>query len=103
MDWKKDNIKKRYIDSITDDEAYKIAYLALGKPDDFEILKIERYVNGNNIPHVKIYCKYFETITMEYIEILIGIFNNLDTYSDRFDSVYCQKEIFEQYSIMGFD
>ncbi len=104
MDWKEENPKKRYIDEINSEEARKIAWLAEGCPDEFELLYIVSECNGNNIPHVKIHFKYGEIISGEVVEEYVGIFENLNTYlGETFRSVYCQKEIFEAYAEMGFN
>lgn len=103
MDWKKENIKNRFIYEITDEEAHKIAWFAIGEQEGFSVTKIERTVNGNNIPHVKIFCKYFEIAIMEEVESFIGVFHNLNIYQgDDFGSVYCQREIFDYFKECGF-
>jgi hypothetical protein len=108
MNWKEENKRERYIDEITDEEAYLIAHLALGRPKyDFEVVEVKRECNGNNIPHVTIRCKYVDSIIFEDVETVIGIFDNLNIYHDvcgdgnDFSSVYCQKEIFEEFKKMN--
>ncbi len=104
MDWKKENPKKRYIDDITWNEAEKIAWLAAGSPDEFELLSLDAKCNGNNIPHVELHYRYFEPLAGNGEENYVGIFNNLNTYlGRRFGSAYHQRQIFEAYSEMGFD
>jgi len=102
-DWKKENPKSRYIDSITLEEAKKIAYLALGSPNHFKLLKLETGSPSNNIPHVKIYCKYYEECIHEDLEGVVGIFEDLDTYRDLYHMPHSQKEIIEAYKQMGFE
>lgn len=104
MDWKKENIRTRYIDSITDEEALKIASLSKGCPEKFQLLKVEREVNGNNIPHVKIYYEFFSDVVFEIESDYMGIFRNLDIYTgSHFHSCYCQKEIFDLFKKWGFE
>lgn len=74
------------------------------KEDDFEVTKIEREVNDNNIPHVKIHYKYICSVVHEEIEDYLGIFENLNIYTgDDFGSTYSQKEIFEAFKKMRFE
>lgn len=102
-DWKLENPQARYIDSIKWEEAKTIAHIALGMPSDFKLLKLDAECNGNNIPHVKLYCKYYDNAIHEYIESYVGIFHNLNTYvDDRYHQAYCQRELFETYKQMGF-
>lgn len=104
MDWKAENPKSRYIDSITDEEAHHIAWLASGCPDDFKVLDIERECNGNNIPHVKIKVEYWEPVLCEVYYSRVGIFDDLNTYiAHHFHSAYCQKEIFKYYEQIGLE
>lgn len=104
MDWKKENPKNRYIDDIKWEEAKKIAWIAAGQPEEFELLSLDAKCNGNNIPHVELHYRYFEETTCNGEENYIGIFHNLNTYLGKgFGSAYCQREIFEAYAKMGFD
>ncbi len=104
MDWKKENNKTRYIDSITTEEAIRISFLAMGEPEEFQLIRVDAKSNGNNIPHVEIHFKYLEPTLCEVVEDYIGIFEDLNTYrGKRFGSVYCQKELFEEYKKMGFE
>ena len=104
MNWKQENKRERYIDSITEEEATQLLFLALGKPKDFKLLNIEAYCNGNNIPHVKIFYKVYSPEVGEYYQDYIGIFESLNVYnSSRFASVYCQKEIFKLSNELGFE
>lgn len=104
MDWKQENPKQRYIDSIKWEEAKRIAFLAAGEPDNFELLKLDAESNGNNIPHVKLHYRYYEPILGNGEVNFIGIFSNLNIYSGNyFGSVYCQKELFETFKEFGFD
>lgn len=103
MDWKKENPRLRYIDNIIWEEAKEIAYIASGKPEEFELIEIKAECNGNNIPHVKLYYRYLEPLLGNGEENYIGIFQNLNTYLGRsFSSVYCQYELFKTYDSMGF-
>ena len=102
MDWKRDNIKERYVDSITQEEAHHIAWLASGESDNVEVVSINATSNGNNIPHIEIHYKYYEVTLLEILETKVGIFHNLNTYSgDHYRSCYCQKELFEYYKEIG--
>ncbi len=104
MDWKEENPNKRYIDSITWEEAKMIAFLAAGQPDNFMLLKIDAWCNDNNIPHVKLEYESFDDIFFEKNVNYIGIFHNLNTYmGSNFSSTYCQREVFKAYEEMGFD
>jgi hypothetical protein len=104
MDWKKENPKSRYIDDIKWEEAKKIAFLAAGKPEDFELEELKAECNGNNIPHVKLFYRYYEPILGNGETNFIGIFHNLNTYLGRgFGSVYCQVELFKAFDEMKFD
>jgi len=102
-DWKKENIKNRYIDSLTEEEMYHIAFLAEGKPKDFEVTNYEIRINGNNIPHVTVSTKYYMPELGELFESKVGIFHDLNIYHGRFNSCYCQKEIFEYFKEIGLD
>lgn len=104
MDWKQENPKKRYIDDIKWEEAQRIAYLACGKPEEFELIRIDDRTNGNNIPHVELHYRAFEPLICDGVENYIGIFHNLDTYEGRnFHTPSCQREVHEAYKEMGFD
>ncbi len=104
MDWKKENPKKRFIDDMKWEEAKKIAFLAAGQPEDFELIELRPECNGNNIPHVKLVYRFYESVLGNGGENYIGIFHNLNTYiGQRFGSVYCQAEIFKAYNEMGFN
>lgn len=104
MDWKQENKRERYIDSITKEEATQLLFLALGKPKDFKLLNIQADCNGNNIPHVKIFYKVYSPEIGEYYQDYIGVFASLDVYdSSRFESVCCQKEIFKLFNELGFE
>jgi len=102
MDWKKENPKNRHVDDIKWEEAKKIAFLAAGKPEDFELLELDAQCNGNNIPHVKLKYKYYEPHLGNGEVNYIGIFHNLNTYEGgHFHQVYCQKELFDYYKEIG--
>lgn len=104
MNWKKDNPKTRYIDSIKWEEAELIAYIAAGKPEEFELLKLDARCNANNIPHVELHYRSFEPLICDGIESYIGIFHNLDVYQGRnFHNPYCQRELHEKLKQMQFD
>lgn len=104
MDWKKENPKSRYIDDIKWEEAKKIAFLAAGKPEDFELMELKAECNGNNIPHVKLFYRYYEPILGNGEESYIGIFHNLDVYHGRnFMKPYCQRELHDLLKEMKFD
>lgn len=106
MDWKAENPRKRYIDDITDEEATVIARLAMGVEDDqdFELIEVKSWDDGNNIPHVRITFYYYEVVLHEMMEGQVGIFHNLNTYTGaHFHSPYCQKEIFKKYKEFGFE
>lgn len=102
-DWKKENPKNRYIDDITEKEAKEIAYLATGKLKEFELIRVDASCNPNNIPHVKIYYKGYEPCIHEDVESYIGIFDNLDVYSEGYYKPYCQRELHEKLKEMQFD
>lgn len=104
MNWKQENPKPRYIDSITREEAQKIAWLALGKPDIIEITDVNANCNGNNMPHVKIFCNYYDRAAKKNWNATVGIFSSLDTYMSIEEESYmaeCQRELFEAYKEMG--
>ncbi len=104
MDWKKENPKARYIDSINWKEAERIAFLAAGQPEEFELLKLDARCNGNNIPHVELHFRAFEPVVCDGIVDFVGIFSNLNTYvGNSFHQAECQKELFKAYSEFGFD
>jgi len=104
MDWKIENPKNRFIDDIKWGEAKQIAFLAAGKPEEFELIEIDAICNGNNIPHVKLFYRYYEPVLGDGEENFIGIFCNLNTYmGSRFGSVYCQAELFNEFKNMRFD
>jgi hypothetical protein len=104
MDWKLENPKSRYIDSIKWEEAKEIAYLAAGKPEEFELLEIKTECNGNNIPHVKLHYRYLEPVLGNGEVTYIGIFHNLNTYEgSHFNIVYCQVELFKKFTEFGFN
>ena len=104
MDWKAENKRTRYIDNLTDEECYKISWLAMGEPNELHITNITRDVNGNNIPHVEIHFRYYENSICEEIEDFVGIFENLDIYrGEDFHNTYCQKEIFKYFTEIGLD
>lgn len=103
MDWKAENPKKRHIDDITDEEASHIAWLTHGEPKDFILIDVIREINGNNIPHVTIKCKYYESYIKEEIESTTGIFHNLNVYISNFHSAYCQKEVFDYFKQIGLE
>lgn len=102
-DWKRENSKNRYIDDINEEEAKVIAYLAAGKPKEFELIKLEVKCNENNIPHVKIHYKCWEDCLYDYTESYVGIFYDLDVYSEGFHHTYCQREIHEKLKEFNFD
>ena len=102
-DWKRENAKSRYIDSLTEEEMYHISFLAEGKPKDFEVIKYNIKVNDNNIPHVVIETKYYMPELRDSFESKVGIFHDLNVYHGRFNSCYCQKEIFEYFKTIGLD
>lgn len=103
-DWKSKNPKQRYIDSITDEEAAHIAWLTHGQPKDFILLSVDRNINGNNIPHVTIKCRYYESVLKEEIECQTGIFHNLDVYiTEHFHKARCQKEVFDYFKQIGLE
>jgi hypothetical protein len=103
MNWKEENPRERYIDSITEEEAYQIAFLAAGEPNIFKITGLKKECNGNNIPHVEIHYEYLEPTLMEYVETHTGIFANLDVYvGGTFHMPSCQAKIFEMFGQMGF-
>ena len=105
MDWKKENPRNRFIDDLNWDEAFQVAFLAAGQPEDFQLLKIDAKVNGNNIPHVILKYKYYEYFLGNAEIGTIGIFSNLNTYQgeNNFNSCYCQKELFKLYEKLGYD
>ena len=103
MNWKLENPKNKYIDDITDEEAYHIASLSVGSPKTFQVLNIERSCNGGNIPYVKIHYTYFSNIAYDDIVDYMGIFHNLNIHTGKnFISCYCQKEIFEFFISNGY-
>lgn len=104
MDWKEENPKNRHIDDIKWEEAKKIAFLAAGKPKEFELIELDAQCNGNNIPHVKLTYRYYEPILGNGEVNYIGIFHNLNTYiGGHFRQVYCQKELFDYYKEIGLE
>ena len=102
-DWKRENLKNRYIDDINEKEAKEIAYLAAGKPKEFELIKVDASCNENNIPHVKLHYKAFDNLIFEYIKSYVGIFDNLDVYLEGFHSTYCQRELHKKLEEFNFD
>lgn len=104
MNWKQENPRNRFIDDITWEEAKTIAFIAAGKPDEFELIGLKADCNGNNIPHVTLSYRCFDPLLGNGTENYIGIFHNLNTYLGReFGSVYCQVELFKAFNSMGFD
>jgi hypothetical protein len=104
MDWKEENPRNRYIDDIKWEEAKRIAFLAAGQPEDFELVRLQVDCNGNNIPHVILHYRYYERVLGNGEENFIGIFHNLNTYMGRnFGSAYCQVELFKAFAEFGFD
>lgn len=103
MDWKKENIRNRHIDSVTKEEVYKIAYLALGMPRDFRVLTYKVYVDDNNYPHLGIKTEHYEPVIGEDIEMFVGVMYNLNVYTGSYDSVYCQKKLFEYFKEIGLE
>ena len=104
MNWKEENPKKRYIDGISWEEAKIIAFLAAGKPEDFELIELDAKCNSNNIPHVILKYRYYERVLGNGEVNHIGVFHNLNTYiGSNFHQSYCQKEIFAAYLEMGFE
>lgn len=104
MDWKKENPKNRYIDDLTNEEASHIAWLSHGQPKDFVLLEVIRSVNDNNIPHVTIKCRYYESFLKEDYDNQTGIFHNLNVYiGEHFHKAYCQKEVFDYFKQIGLE